>query len=94
MLMKAVFRFSYKYQKVGLMLKGVVSDDRLQKHLFADDPDERQGKLSDVVDRLNHRYGRDKVRLAGAGYDSSWHHKRQWMSARYTMAWKEILTVR
>jgi DNA polymerase V len=93
-LLKAVYRFGYEYQKVGLMLTGLVPDDHVQKHLFAKDPDERQGKLSTVVDRLNHRYGRDKVRLAGAGYDSSWHHKRQWMSARYTTAWKEILTVR
>jgi DNA polymerase V len=93
-LLKAVFLFGYEYQKVGLMLTGLVGDDHVQKHLFATDPDERQGKLSAVVDRLNHRYGRDKVRLAGAGYDVSWHQKRQWMSARYTTAWKEILTVR
>lgn len=93
-LLKTVFRFGYEYQKVGLMLTGLVGDDHLQKHLFADDPDKRQGKLSAVVDCLNHRYGRDKVRLAGAGYDSSWHHKRQWMSKRFTTNWKEILSVR
>ncbi len=33
------------------------------------------------------------VRLAAAGYDLTWHHKRQWMSPSYTTVWKKILTV-
>ncbi len=93
-LLKAVFKFGYEYQKVGVMLTGLVSDTHVQQHLFVDEPDERMSKLSGVMDALNKRYGRDRVRLAGAGYDSSWHHKRQWMSPRRTTNWKEILTVR
>ncbi len=33
------------------------------------------------------------VRLAGVGYDPSWHHKRQWMSPGYTTKWTGILKV-
>ncbi len=93
-LLKAVFKFGYEYQKVGVMLSGLVPDSHLQQHLFTREPEGRMSKLSGVMDALNKRYGRDRVRLAGAGYDSSWHHKRQWMSARYTTVWKEILTAR
>ena len=93
-LLKALFKFGYEYQKVGVMLIGLVPDTHLQQHLFVDEPNVRMSKLSAVMDALNKRYGRDRVRLAGAGYDSSWHHKRQWMSPRWTTDWKEILTVR
>jgi DNA polymerase V len=93
-LLKAVFKFGYDYQKVGVMLSGIVPSEHVQQHLFADEPDERLSTLYGVMDALNKRHGRDRVRLAGAGYDSSWHHKRQWMSKRRTTDWKEILTAR
>ena len=90
-LLKAVFAFGYAYQKVGVMLTGLVPDNHHQINLFTSKPDERLRTLSAVMDKLNQHYGRDRVRLAGAGYDSSWHHKRQWMSPCYTTSWKDIL---
>lgn len=92
--LKAAFAFGYEFQKVGVMLTGLVPDSHRQPDLFTDEPDQRLVKLSAVMDKLNHRHGRDKVRLAGAGYDPSWHHKRQWMSPAYTTNWKDILRVK
>lgn len=91
--LEEIYRFGYEYQKVGVLLLDLVPISHLQTALFTDGPDERLRKLSATVDTLNYRYGRDKVRLAGAGYDPSWHHKRQWMSPRYTTDWKDILRV-
>lgn len=93
-LLKSIFAFGYEYQKVGVMLTGLVPADYRQGGLFTSGPDERLVKLSNVIDQLNHQHGRDKVRLAGAGYDSSWHRKQQWMSPRYTTVWNDILHVR
>ena len=90
-LLKSIFAFGYEYQKVGILLTGLVPADYRQGGIFTSGPDERLIKLSNVVDRINQRHGRDRVRLAGAGYDPSWHHKRQWMSPRYTTVWDEIL---
>lgn len=92
-LLKSIFAFGYEYQKVGILLTGLVPADYRQAGIFTSGPDERLVKLSNVVDGINQRHGRDRVRLAGAGYDPSWHHKRQWMSPRYTTVWEEILTV-
>lgn len=92
--LKAIFRFGYEYQKVGVMLTGLVPADFRQSNLFNDGPDDRQIKLARIVDKLNYRYGRDKLRLASAGYDPTWHHKQQWMSPRYTTQWKDILKVK
>lgn len=89
----SIFAFGYEYQKVGVMLTGLVPEDHRQGHLFTSGPDERLAKLGLVVDHINNRHGRDRVRIASAGYDPSWHHNRQWMSPRYTTVWKDILTV-
>ncbi len=91
--LKLVFVFGYEYHKIGIILSGLVPADHQQTDLFRDGPDERLQTLSAVMDKLNHRHGRDKVRLAGAGYDPSWHHKRQWMSPAYTTRWADIPTV-
>ena len=92
--LKSVYRFGYEYQKVGVMLTGLVPGDHRQTSFLTEGPDERLVKLSATVDRLNHRFGRDKVRLAGAGYDTTWHHKQQWMSPAYTTHWTDILEAR
>jgi DNA polymerase V len=91
--LKSIFAFGYEYQKVGVILSGLVPDEYRQGRLFTSEPDERLRTLSKVMDRVNHRYGRDKLRVAGAGYDPSWHHKRERVSPCYTTRWKDILVV-
>ncbi|MBC8155778.1 MAG: DUF4113 domain-containing protein [Bacteroidetes bacterium] len=91
--MESIFQFGYAYQKVGVILSGLVPIDHRQGNVFTSGPDERLVKLSKIIDKLNSRYGRDKLRIAGAGYDPTWHHKQQWMSPCYTTRWKDILVV-
>lgn len=90
--MESIFRFGYAYQKVGVILSGLVPADHRQIDAFTAGPDERLATLAKVMDKLNHRHGRDKVRIAQAGYDPTWHHKRQWISPRYTTQWNDIVT--
>ena len=92
--LREIFRYGYEYQKTGVMLSGLVPSGHRQQELFTSGPDERLTKLATVMDRVNARHGRDRLRLASAGYDPSWHHKREWMSPRYTTQWKDILSVR
>lgn len=92
--LRAIFRFGYEYQKVGIMLSGLGPADHRQAELFTSGPDERLVKLSAVMDRVNARHGRDRIRLAGAGYDPTWHFKRGLLSPYYTTRWADILTVR
>lgn len=92
--LKAVFAFGYEFQKVGVILSNLVAADFQQQDLFRGGPDRRMAQLSKVMDKLNYRYGRDKVRIAGTGYDPTWHHKRQYLSPCYTTQWKDILKVK
>lgn len=92
--LKSIYRFGYAYQKAGIMLSNFVPDGHRQPSFFCDARDERLVKLHQVVDRLNHRHGRDKVRLAAQGYDPTWKTRQQWVSPCYTTRWKDILVAR
>jgi len=92
--LKAIFRFGYEYGKVGVILTELVPTDHRQQGLFHSGPDERLARLSGVIDRLNHRHGRDRVRLAGQGYERGWQTRREWLSRCYTTRWADILEAR
>lgn len=92
--LKLVYRFGYAYQKAGIILSNLVPDTHRQASFFCDTPNERLVNLYRVVDRLNHRHGRDKVRLAAQGYDPTWKTRQQWISSCYTTRWKDILVVK
>ncbi|GAB3991913.1 Y-family DNA polymerase [Spirosoma daeguense] len=92
-LLESIFRFGYEFKKVGIILSNLVPVDFEQQGLFTTGPDRRTAKLAKVIDKLNYRYGRDKVRIADAGFNPTWHHKRQFMSPYYTTQWKDILRV-
>jgi DNA polymerase V len=86
-----IFKFGYAYQKVGVILSDFVPEGYQEPGLFTDTPDERLMVLSKVMDKLNAQHGRDRVRLAGQGYNPTWHMKQQWLSPCYTTRWRDIL---
>ena len=90
--LNAIFQFGYNFQKVGIILTNLVPADYRQKGLFVEGPDERMIKLAALMDKLNYRYGRDKLRLASQMYNPDWPMKQEYLSKRYTTDWKEILT--
>ncbi|WP_460905463.1 Y-family DNA polymerase [Spirosoma areae] len=92
--LKSIFAFGYEYQKVGIILNNIVPADFRQKGIFVEGPNEKQLKLSALVDKLNYRYGQDKLRLASKLYNPDWPMKQQWLSKRYTTRWDEILMVK
>lgn len=89
--LKAIFRFGYQYQKVGIMLTDLVGADYRQVGVFTDGPDERLIRVSAVMDKVNQRYGHDKLRLASQQYNPEWPMKQTYLSKRYTTRWEDIL---
>lgn len=91
--LQSIFAFGYNYQKVGIILTDLVPVDYRQKGLFVEGPDERMIRLSSVIDKLNYKFGQDKLRLGSQLYNPDWPMKQEYLSKRYTTDWKEILTV-
>ena len=72
------------------MLTDLVPEDYRETALFTNGPDERQLKLAHVVDKLNYRYGKDKLRLASQMQNPEWPMKPKYLSPCYTTRWDEI----
>lgn len=89
--LKAIFKFGYNYQKVGIMLTDLVGADYRQVGVFTEGPAERLINLSAVMDKVNKRYGHDKLRLASQHYNPEWPMKPKYLSKRYTTRWEDIL---
>lgn len=92
--LESIYRFGYCYQKVGVILSDFVPEDFRQPDLFTQLPDERFATLSKIADKLNTRFGRDRVRVAGQGYDPTWKMKQGFLSPCYTTRWSDILVVK
>lgn len=58
-------------------------------------PDERGGRLGDLIDHINATVGRDAIGLGLAGLKSppDWQMRRDMLSNRGTTHWAELTTV-
>jgi len=93
-LVRVLFKEGFNYRKVGVLLGGLTPDTQCQTQLFVAEPDVRIRRVTDVVDRLNLRYGKDTVRFANQGFRTgAWHAKHERRSKCYTTRVKDILTV-
>ncbi|GAB3789062.1 Y-family DNA polymerase [Spirosoma horti] len=93
--LESIYREGYNFQKVGIMLTDLVDWDHRQFSVFDVEPDERWKRVYSAVDRINHRHGRGRVRLASQGFtESAWLMKQNFRSPCYTTRWKDILVVK
>ncbi|GAB3164391.1 Y-family DNA polymerase [Telluribacter humicola] len=93
--LKLIFRKGYYYKKAGIMVSGLVPEDQVQTDLFAMNERKREldRKALVALDKINRRMGRDTVRVALQGYNSSWHLRQERKSRCYTTRWAELLEI-
>ncbi|MFZ1536210.1 MAG: Y-family DNA polymerase [Chromatiaceae bacterium] len=88
-----IFRERHAYQRAGVVLLdlapvGAVTGDLLAPASAANP--ERREQLMAVMDGINQRWGRSKVRYLAEGLVQPWQMKRQRMTPRYTTCWAEL----
>ncbi len=88
-----IFREGFQYQKVGVMLAGIVPRDRNQYVLFDREDRERMDKISDVIDGINKEMGAWTISFAATGTNRNWKTRADMKSPRYTTNWDELLKV-
>jgi len=82
-----LYRSGYRYQKAGVMLTGLTTADRVQRHLFI--PDENDALMA-AMDYVNSRWGRDTIRFAATGLVRPWAMRRDFRSPSYTTDWRGL----
>ncbi len=87
------FRPGFTYRKAGVLLMGLMPDDRIQGDLFTPGDDPRRRTLMATVDALNRRFGRHTLFFAAEGTQRPWAMKQLQRSPRYTTRWDELRVI-
>ncbi|WP_224995300.1 Y-family DNA polymerase [Cesiribacter sp. SM1] len=90
--LEMIYKKGYRYKKAGVIVSQIVPRQQVQQDLFACSSENPE--LMKVVDKLNGRYGQEKVRVAALGYKKGWHLRREHLSPCYTTNLREVLKVK
>ena len=96
-MLDGIFLAGKSYKKAGVLVSGIVPKETSSTtlSLFAEEAPaapERDGRIMQVMDAINKRYGSGAVRLA-AENSKSWKPHQERLSARYTTRWDDIIEV-
>lgn len=91
--LKEIYREGFAYKKAGVMLLDLVDADHAPPSLF-DHPDQKDDKLIEAFDRINHQLGAGSIAFGTAGQRSGWRSNSARRSPRYTTEWKGIPVVK
>lgn len=92
--LEAIYKKGPTYKQAGVMLNGLIDDSAQQFDLFSESNHAREASLMQALDRVNHRYGRGKLRLGAEGAKPKWAMKQEWRSNKYTTRWDELKGVK
>jgi DNA polymerase V len=83
----------YKYQKVMIMLLGLVPDEISQFDFFSEDKNKEKAIMA-CFDKINGKYDKDTLFIGARGIDRNWSMKREYLSPSYTTDLEGIPKVR
>jgi DNA polymerase V len=87
------FQEGFQYKKAGVMLNELVPAGSPSRSFWNPDTRERVRELLHVVDKLNHKFGRDTVHFGKLATEGRWMTKAEKRSPRYTTRWEEVLVI-
>jgi len=85
--LEAIYKPGHAYKKAGVMLSEISSKAHCQGDLFAA---QDEGKLTQVMDRVNARFGKGVLKLAQDGTQNAWAMRQDRKSPGYTTHWEEV----
>jgi len=62
---EAIYKEGFHYKRAGVMVSGFVPDNERLINLFEEDIDSKHIPIMKAIDKLNSKYGKDKIRLGG-----------------------------
>lgn len=92
--LKAIYKPGFRYKKVGVHLHHLIPENEVQMSLFHQEHKIENANLSKVMDAINSKYGKNKVKLATVGNrEKEWALVKEHRSPRFTTQWDELLTI-
>jgi DNA polymerase V len=87
-----IFRTGYSYKKAGVIVQDFTPESITQTTLF-ESRDMRHIPLMKAIDKINHSFGQQKIRLASQEPNKIWKMKQERLSPRYTTKLSDIITI-
>jgi len=91
--LESIYREDCIYKKAGVIVHVTSPESKLQLSIFDKVDRVKRKNLMQAYDNINHRMGRDTVRLTVQGQDRKWKMKQEQLSPCYTTRMTEILEV-
>ena len=89
-----VYKPGYRYMKCGVIVSGIVPEDRVQQSLFDTVDRSKHSKVTTIMDKLNKSLGADVVKVGSLGVTKQWHLKAEKLSQCYSTRWDEIIVIK
>ncbi|MEH0156689.1 Y-family DNA polymerase [Limibacter armeniacum] len=86
-LLDKVIKPRHNYRKAGVLVTNLVPEKQLQLPLFPPssiDEDDKRQTLMQVIDKLNHKWGKGSIHLATQGIKPAFQMKQAYRSPNYT----------
>lgn len=90
--LKLIFREGFAYKKAGVIVQDFTPENVIQKSMF-ENRNEKHIPIMQAVDKLNTRFGQQKIRLASQDIKRVWKMKQERLSPRYTTKLSDIITI-
>ena len=71
---------------------GIAPENEKQFNLFEEEPFKHH-EIMNTIDKLNSKYGTQKLKLGSQALDNTWKMRQEYLSANYTTKWNDILEV-
>jgi len=88
-----VFKPGYRYMKCGVIVSGIVPENRVQQNIFDKIDRSKLAKVSTILDSLNKRYGSDTVKVGSLGVQKQWNLKSEKLSQCFSTRLEEIIVI-
>ena len=86
--LKQIYRQGINFYRCGVGLIDLRDSTKYQHDLFS--PSMDNPELMNCMDKVNARYGRNTMHLAGKGIEQKFAMKREFLSPQYTTRWSDI----
>ncbi|TDT43661.1 DNA polymerase V [Maribacter spongiicola] len=92
--LRQIFKPGYRYKKVGVNLTQLVHRNEVQTNMFDDPHKSESDVITNLIDNLNGKYGKNKIKVATVGNRSEeWALIKEHRSPRFTTQWGELMTI-
>ncbi|MGB0896012.1 MAG: Y-family DNA polymerase [Flavobacteriaceae bacterium] len=88
-----LYQKGVKYKRAGVIVTGLVPTNNHQLDLFSNE-NPKHLPLMKAIDKLNKKYGDDKLKIANQDIQKTWKMKQEHLSQQYTTQFNDILIIK